>query len=272
MPFPKTISIFAAVGLLAVQGVQAGWLDTALEKVNEVTKESTSSQTGSSALDALTTSEMDGGLKEALDLGVQKAIAQLGTEDGFYGNSLVKIPVPEKLALVESALRKAGMGKYADDFILAMNRAAEKAVPETAKIFADTISDMSITDAKNILTGPDDAATEYFREKSGPALQAAILPIVKEYTAQTEVTTYYKAMMSAYDTYAAPLVEKSGLGTLLGGSEESGTTYDAGDLDGYITAKGVDGLFTVIAEEEKAIRTDPAARTTELLQKVFGSE
>jgi hypothetical protein len=217
---------------------------------------------------------MDGGLREALNKGVKVAISRLGREDGYFGNNLVKIPMPEKLALVDKGLRKAGMGKYADDFILAMNRAAEKAVPETAKIFADTIAQMSIDDAKQILTGPDDAATAYFRDKSGPSLEAAILPIVKEYTEETKVTMYYKRMMGAYDTYGAPLVESSGVSKYLGavGMSTEETKYDARDLDGYITGKGVDGLFRVVAEEEEKIRTEPAARTSELLEKVFGTK
>ena len=175
--------------------------------------------------------------------------------------------------MVASGLRKFGMGRYVDDFVLASNRAAEKAVPETAKIFADAIGRMSLDDARKILGGPDDAATEYFRRNAGPALKEAVLPIVKEYTEQTEVTTYYKSMVAAYDSYAAPMVEQSGLGGLLGsvtGAETERAEYDVRDLDGYITAKSLDGLFTVLAQEEKKIRENPAARTTELLQKVFG--
>ena len=272
MPNQKIMIAAALAGLIGMQNVHAGWLDSVVDEVTKTVNETTQTQNGS--VSGLTEAEMDGGLKEALNKGVKVAISRLGREDGYFGNSLVKIPMPEKLALVEKGLRSAGMGKYADDFILAMNRAAEKAVPETATIFADTISQMSIDDAKNILTGPDDAATAYFRDRSGPKLQAAILPIVKQYTEQTKVTMYYKRMMGAYDTYGAPLVQSSGVGqylNVLGGSSEE-TQFDPRDLDGYITAKGVDGLFTVIAEEEKQIRTDPAARTTELLKKVFGTK
>jgi len=251
----------AAVGLLGMPGLQAGWLDAVMDQVTEATKE-VAPETQKAVAATLTTSEIDGGLREALNMGVKQAIGELGVENGFFGNKLVKIPMPEKLQMVEKALRSAGMGKYADDFVLAMNRAAEKAVPETATIFADG--------------GPDDAATDYFRDKSGAALNAAILPIVKEYTQQTEVTKYYKAMMDTYDTYGAPLVESSGVAKYmdaLGGSSSSSTepAFDPHDIDGYITAKGVNGLFTVIGEEEKKIRTEPAARTTDLLKKVFGA-
>lgn len=275
MRFSTTASCVLAGVLLAAPSAQAGWLDAISEQLEQtkiVPKEvSTATLQGTTDLSV---AEMNGGLKEALSAGTRLAIKQLGTQDGFFGNDLVKIPVPEKVQMMESALRKLGMGKYADDFILALNRSAEKAVPETATIFADTISKMSIEDAQKILRGADDAATGYFRDNSGPALQAAMLPIVQEYTQQTDVTKYYKAMVSVYDEYAAPTLQSSGLGGIMsalgGGTAESGS-YDARDLDSYITHKSLDGLFTVIAEEEKKIRTNPTARTTELLEKVFSS-
>ena len=269
MHFSKLLMTSSLAVVLTTQTLQAGFLDSIMETVTKTT----TGETQTKDISGLSITDIDGGLREALNKGVKTAIAQLGQQDGFLGNSLVKIPVPDKLMMVEKGLRKAGMGKYADDFVTAMNRAAEKAVPETAKIFADTISGMSIEDAKKILTGPDNAATEYFREHSGPALQAAILPIVQQYTQETEVTQYYKTMVDTYDSYGAPVLEQTGVTKLLGSlsGESNATQYDPRDLDGYITAKGVDGLFTVIAEEEKKIRTDPAARTTELLQKVFGN-
>jgi len=269
----KLLLASSLAALLGAQTLQAGWLDTAVEQVTKATQQpADGTQTRDTS--GLSISDIDGGLREALNKGVKLAIDQLGKENGFLDNSLVKIPVPEKLTMVAKGLRKAGMGKYVDDFVTAMNRAAEKAVPETTKIFGDTISSMSLEDVRKILGGADDAATVYFRDHSGPALQAAILPIVQEYTQQTEVTTYYRAMVEAYDSYGAPLLEKSGLTSLLAagtGGDANATQYDPRDLDGYITAKGVNGLFTVIAEEEKKIREDPAARTTELLKKVFGS-
>lgn len=266
MPF-KTI-IMAAV-LLTGQGAYAGFFDTFKEELGNVMEQPAESTSGTS----LSTTEIDAGLKEALRVGTRVAIDQLGREDGYFGNALVKIPVPEELSLIESGLRQVGMGKYVDDFILSLNRAAEKAVPETASIFADAITQMSMEDVRTILNGPDDAATEYFRKTSSPALRAAILPIVKQYTEETQVTTYYKAMVGAYDSYAAPLVEKSGLGGLLGTQSQTDDkpAYSAKDLDGYITGKGLEGLFSVVAEEEKKIRTEASARTTDLLEKVFGS-
>jgi len=270
MYIQKLLLASSLAALLTTQTLQAGWLDSV---VDEVTK-ATSTQTQSKDTSGLSITDIDGGLREALNKGVKLAIDQLGKENGFLDNSLVKIPVPEKLVMMEKGLRKAGMGKYADDFVVAMNRAAEKAVPATAKIFADTVSHLSLEDARKILSGPDNAATEYFREHSGAVLQAKILPIVQEYTQQTDVTRYYKRMVDAYDQYGAPLLEQTGVTKLLGavtGETNTTTPYDARDLDSYITAKGLDGLFTVIAGEEKKIRTEPAARTTELLKKVFGS-
>ena len=260
---------YAAVAALLVQGAHAGWFDA----VKEGLEAAVQSPTGNETTKALTSAEIDGGLKEALRVGTRAAIKELGREDGYFGNALVKIPVPENVQTIAAGLRKVGMGKYVDDFILSLNRAAEQAVPETAEIFADAITGMSLEDARRILNGPDDAATEYFRKSAGTALNAAILPIVKEYTAKTEVTTYYKAMVNAYDSYAAPLVEKSGLGGLLGMAQQEGDSprYSARDLDGYITGKSLDGLFSMLAEEEKKIRTDASARTTDLLAKVFGS-
>jgi hypothetical protein len=266
MPFKAMILMGA---LLAGQSAYAGFFDSFKEQLGSVIEQPSDKESTTS----LSTGEINDGLKEALRVGTKHAIEQLGREDGYFGNALVKIPVPEELSLIENGLRKVGMGKYVDDFVLSLNRAAEKAVPETASIFADAITQMSMEDVRQILNGPDDAATEYFRKTSSPALREAILPIVKRYTDETQVTTYYKTMVSAYDSYAAPLVEKSGLGGLLGTQGQTGEkpAYSAKDLDGYITAKGVEGLFSVVAEEEKKIRTDASARTTELLAKVFGS-
>ncbi len=264
----EMIARYAVIAALLGTSAQAGWFDVVKEQAATVLKSDNGTATSS-----LTTAEIDGGLKEALRVGTKLAIEQLGKEDGFFGNALVKIPVPEQLGMMAAGLRKVGMGKYVDDFVLASNRAAEKAVPETAQIFGNAITGMTLDDARKILAGSDDAATEYFRSHTAEKLKAAILPIVKQYTEETEVTTYYKNMVAAYDAYAAPLVAQSGLGGLLNsvaGTTAETTGYDVRDLDGYITGKGLDGLFTVLAQEEKKIRENPAARTTELLQKVFG--
>lgn len=192
------------------------------------------------------------GLKEALDQGTRKAIARLGQDGGFQNDPAVRISMPESLAKVEKTLRALGQDKYADQFVAAMNQAAERAVPEAAALFAEALAEMTLDDALAILRGPDDAATQYFRKKSEVRLGQRILPLVTAATDQVGVTSAYKTM-----------IRKAGpLATMLGA--------DAGDLDAYITARALDGVFLRVAEEEKAIRANPVARTTDLLKQVFG--
>jgi hypothetical protein len=211
---------------------------------------------GVSATDVdLTNTEMVAGLKEALDKGTQFAVDKLGKPGGFLDNKKVRIPMPDSLSWVESSLRTLGQDDLADEFITTMNEAAEQAVPEAADIFGEAIQNMSVEDAQAILTGPDDAATEYFRTNTETALTDRMRPIVEAATAKTGVTAAYKNMMA----------KAGGLGGMLSGG--GGAT----DIDGYITGKTLDGLFLMIAREERKIRTDPVARSTELMQKVFGA-
>ncbi|MDO9252376.1 MAG: DUF4197 domain-containing protein [Pseudomonadota bacterium] len=193
------------------------------------------------------------GLKEALSKGAQQAVANLGKDGGYLNNLDVKIPLPDELKKVEKLLRGLGQEKYADQFVATLNHAAEKAVPEAATIFADSISQMSMTDAKSILNGPNDAATQYFRKANEAKLRERFLPIVQAATNQAGVTSAYKKLMQK----AGPAAQFLGSG--------------ATDLDGYVEGKAVDGLFKMIAAEEQRIRQDPLARGTELLKKVFGS-
>ncbi len=205
------------------------------------------------ALGGLSESDIVEGLKEALSKGTKSAVSLLGREDGFLANPKVKIPMPKTLRKVEKGLRKIGKDELADDFVMTMNRAAEKAVPEAASVFADSVKNMSIQDAKSILKGDDDAATQYFRENSGEKLKERFLPIVKQATSQTGLTSNYKKM-----------VDKLGMFS-------SFIDTDSLDLDNYVADKAMDGLFTIVAEEEKKIRENPLERSTELLKKVFGS-
>lgn len=209
------------------------------------------SPTGSSAV-ALTEAEMTGGLKEALAVGVERAIKGLARPGGYLSDPAVRIPLPPTLERTESTLRALGQGKAVDDFIATVNGAAEAAVPQGAEIVGDAIRGMSIADAQKLLNGPDDAATQYFREKTWERLAAAMLPIVQRATAQAGVTNAWKTMVSR----AGPAA------SLLG---------DSADLDGYVTAKTLEGLFVKLADEERAIRQNPAARSTDLLKKVFGT-
>ena len=200
------------------------------------------------------------GLKEALGKGVQQAVSQLGRDNGFLTNLNVRIPMPEKLQTVEKTLRALKQDKLADDFVNTMNHAAEQAVPQAAGVFGDAIKEMSIEDARGILTGTNNAATQYFRRTTETNLFEKFLPIVKKATDQTGVTSAYKQLM-----------EKAGGGGALGSFGRSLLGVESVDVDAYVTNKALDGLFKMVAEEEKRIRENPVARTSALLQKVFGA-
>jgi hypothetical protein len=250
MSTTKTLAALLAASLLSAAGMaNAGWLDNLLEKVQGVEK----TPAGQAAVSALTDDEVVRGLKEALAQGTRQAVSELGRDGGYLDNAKVRIPMPDKLQKVDKLLRTLGQGRYADEFVATLNHAAEKAVPQAAGIFADSVSKMSLDDARDILRGGDDAATRYFRKTSETRLRESFLPLVRTATDQAGVTSAYKKLMKRAGPYAAYLGE------------------DATDLDGYVTGKALDGLFRMVAEEEARIRRDPAARTTDLLKKVFGS-
>ncbi|MCL4181521.1 MAG: DUF4197 family protein [Verrucomicrobia bacterium] len=215
-------------------------------------------------LASLSQDQMVQGLKDALAKGLQQAIARLGNEGGFLTNLNVKIPMPEQMRKVESALRAMNQDKLADDFVATMNHAAEQAVPEAAGVFADTLRQMTIEDAKSILSGPDDAATRYFQRTTQTNLYAKFYPIVQKATEKTGVTAAYKNLMAKANV-------AQGLGSIGGALGSSLLGKDSLDLDDYVTRKAMDGLFKMVAEEEKQIRQNPVARTTDMLQKVFGA-
>jgi hypothetical protein len=213
-----------------------------------------------SALAGLSQEQMASGLKEALSKGVQQAISTLGQSNGFLSDLKVKIPMPESLQTVEKTLRKMRQEKLADDFVITMNRAAEQAVPEAAAVLTDSVKQMSIADATSVLVGTNNAATEYFRRTSATNLHTRFLPIVKTATEKAGVTSAYKKMTEK---------ASGGLGSF--GSIGGLLSKQMPDLDDYVTRKALDGLFVKIAEQEKLIRENPVARTTDLLQKVFGA-
>jgi hypothetical protein len=215
-------------------------------------------------LASLSQDQMVQGLKDALAKGLQQAIAKLGNEGGFLTNLNVKIPMPEQMRKVESALRAMNQDKLADDFVATMNHAAEQAVPEAGTVFADTLRQMTIEDAKSILSGPDDAATQYFQRTTQTNLYATFYPIVQQATEKTGVTAAYKNLMAKANV-------AQGLGSIGGALGGSLLGKDSLDLDDYVTNKAMDGLFKMVAEEEKQIRQNPVARTTDMLQKVFGA-
>ncbi|MCC7519591.1 MAG: DUF4197 domain-containing protein [Verrucomicrobiae bacterium] len=234
--------------ILPLATLRAGWLDSILKPSKPASGNATPSSTS-----GLGQAELVGGLKEALAKGVQQAVAQLGKEGGFLNRLNVRIPIPENLQMVERGLRAAGQNSLADNFVVTLNRAAEKAVPEAAGVFADALSKMTLADAQGILAGPNDAATQFFRKSSEMRLREKFLPIVQKATAQVGVTAAYKNLLAK----AGPAAQ------FFGGN--------AADLDAYVTDKALDGLFKMVAVEEQRIRENPAARTTDLLKKVFGS-
>ena len=203
---------------------------------------------GGSAQDSGTVAS---GLKEALSVGTKNAVGLLAKKDGYFGNEAVKILLPENIRRVGDALRMAGYQKEVDAFVLSMNRAAEKAAPKAADIFAGAIKSMSIDDAQKILNGGNTAATEYFKSKTSTQLFNAFKPDISQSMNEVGVTKAYKAMTDRY-TAMMPFAKMESL-----------------DLDTYVTNKSLDGLFHMVGQEEAKIRTNPAARTTELLKKVF---
>ena len=192
-------------------------------------------------------------LKEAISIGTDNAVTSASELDGYLANQAIKILIPENFKMVADGLRKIGYNKPVDDFILSMNRAAEKAAPEAKSIFIDAIKEMTFDDAKKILNGNETAATEYFKTKASETLYDAFNPIISSSVNEVGATRYYKEMV---DKFALLPFMKT----------------DTLNLDNYVTNKALDGLFYMIGEEEKKIRTDPAARVTELLEKVFKTQ
>jgi hypothetical protein len=190
------------------------------------------------------------GLKQALEVGTEHAVAATGKTDGYFGNAAIKILMPDSLRTVERGLRAAGQGAQIDELVLGMNRAAERAAPAARRIFVDTIAAMGFDDARRILQGPDNAATQYFKDKATGKLSAAFAPVVSSAMDEVGVTRQYKALTGGLQ--ALPF----------GGLE----TFD---LDRYVVGKALDGLFVVVGDEERKIRKEPAARVTPLLKEVF---
>ena len=212
----------------------------------------------------LSQEQMVQGLKDALGKGLQHAVTGLGHDDGFLTNFNVRIPMPDKLQKVEKTLRAMKQSKLADDFIVTMNRAAEQAVPEAGSVFAAALTQMKIEDAKAILTGSNNAATLYFHKATQTNLYARFYPIVQKATEKTGVTAAYKKLMEN----ASVTKTLGSFGSAFGAPALDQNTMD---IDAYVTNKALDGLFKMVAEEEKQIRQNPVARTTDMLQKVFGS-
>ena len=191
------------------------------------------------------------GLKQALEVGTRNTVSRVGVVDGYFANAAIKILMPEKLRPLEKGLRLMGKGPEIDAFVLAMNRAAEKAAPGARSIFLTAISQMTFEDARGILTGGDTAATAYFKAKTSGALRGAFQPVVENSMNQVGAVQKYQALTKQFES--VPFAKK-----------------EMFDINGYVVGKSLDGLFLVLGEEEKKIRTNPAAQVTPLLKEIFG--
>ena len=214
--------------------------------------EATANKSSGPATSNLSDQDVTRGLKDALAEGAAKAVSSLGRTDGFLLNDKVRIPLPESLQNVESVMKALGQGKRVEAFKTSLNRAAEAAVPEAKTLLIDAIKNMSVADAKAVLTGGDDAATKYFRQATEAKLHDRFLPIVGKTIQSYKLTEQYDRIAGS----------ASQVGLI--GKEQA-------NMSEYVTGKALDGLFLMIAEEEKAIRRDPLGRSSEYVRKVFGS-
>ena len=210
------------------------------------------SGTCAAQLDKISNQDASSGLRAALEKGSQVAVANLGRTDGFFGNNAVKILLPDSLKRYEKLMRRVGMGKYADELILTLNRAAEAAVPEAKALFVDAVKKMTVQDAKGILTGGSTAGTEYFKRTTSQPLRAKFLPIVAQATKKVQLA-------EKYNEYAAQ------------GAQFGLVKKEDANLDSYVTQKALDGLFFMVAEEEKKIRANPVQAGSDIIKKVFGA-
>jgi hypothetical protein len=199
----------------------------------------------------LSEAKIGNGLKEALKVATQNTVNLTGQKDGYFSNQAIKILMPKKLGRLEKPLRMVGYGPQVDEFVLSMNRAAERAAPSAKKIFGDAVAQMTFDDAKKVLNGGDTAATDYFKGKTTDNLTAAFRPVVEKSMNEVGVTRKYKEMVGRYE--AIPFSKDI-----------------AFDPDQYVVEKAMDGLFYVLGQEEKKIRSNPAARVNDLLKEVFG--
>lgn len=238
--YPRMLCVLL-VTFLAGSPASAGWLDKLKEKLSS----------GDSTTQSLNTDEVGSGLKEALRVGTERVVGNLGKTDGFNLDPEIHIPLPGELDTVKGILGKVGMDSMLVDLELRLNRAAEIATPKAKTLFVQSIKDMTLDDVMGIYQGPDDAATEYFKGKMSAPLAIEMKPVVEQSLGEAGAVQAYNDIMARYN--AVPLAPK----------------VDA-DLSDYVIGKGMDGIFYYLAQEEAAIRTDPAKQTTDLLKRVFG--
>ncbi len=223
-------------------------LDQATKDLNQL-----GNQIGTGGAKPLTNDEVIRGLREALNVGTNNSTGSASKVDGYYKNPLVFIPFPPEAEKVKNTVENLGMKSQVTEFERSLNRAAEEAAKTAAPVFLDAIKGMSISDGFSILKGADNAATDYLKNKTSNELVAKFTPIIKNAIQKVEVTKYWKPLITAYNK--VPLVEKQNP-----------------NLEQYVTTRAMDGLFKLIATEEKKIRTDPMAQITDLLKKVFGKK
>lgn len=204
------------------------------------------------SIDQLTGSEANAGLKAALDQGVASAVASLGKTDGFWGNAKVRIPLPENLQRAKSAMKLMGKGREVDELERAINRAAEEAVPQSKQLLTNAVKAMTVEDAKRILTGGDDSVTQFFKSKTAPQLTERFLPVVSKVTAKSGLAQQYNALAGQAAQFG--LVKS-----------------DEATIERYVTQKALDGLYTMIGEEERKIRANPIAAGSDIVRRVFGA-
>jgi len=276
----KTLSIVTSVALLSSLSFSFDFGALANDALKVATQPdastskntSTATTSSSNTLSSLSNSTVTSGLKEALKMGVDFGVKELSKKDGYLNNAGVKIPLPDKLANAEKLIRKAGGNKIADNLIKSMNSAATEAAPKTAAIFVDAVDKMSMEDAKKILAGGDDAATNYFKEHTTTSLQNMIKPIIQKSMQDNNVASYYDTANDFYLNNVKSIVESTSVMSMakgFGADEYLPSEKDA-KLDDFVTQKAIDGLFKMIAEKEGNIRKDPVSQTTSLLKQVFG--
>ncbi|NDY73402.1 DUF4197 domain-containing protein [Desulfobacter hydrogenophilus] len=225
-------------------------LDQGSSLIKSMGKGDTSESSSSGSSSSLSNSEIISGLKQALETGAGTVVSQLGAENGFNSDASIHIPLPSYLSTVQTLMDKAGLGSYAEDLELKLNRAAEAATPKAKALFVNAISQMSFDDANSILNGADDAATQYFKKKTSDDLTEAFTPVVEETLEDVGAIKSYEQMMEKYKSL--PLVPDV-----------------RGNLADYTVDEALDGIFYYLAKEEKAIRENPAKQTTALLKKLF---
>ncbi|NIG52654.1 DUF4197 domain-containing protein [Chitinophaga sp. Cy-1792] len=243
-------SLLVLLGVFSLHTSQAQLLN----KLKKLSKTTTTSSTSTTSLSSISESDASSAIKEALSNGVSAGIKKLSVKDGFFGNDIYKMLLPEDAVKIGNTLRQLGMGKLVDNAILQINRSAEKAVGFAAPIFVDAIKEMTLTDALNLVKGGNTSATDYFKGKTTDKLKAAFAPVIKSSLDSTMATKYYGELVTNYNKLP--------------------TTFNKvnPDLQDYVTTRAVNALFDQISKEEVNIRANPVARTTDLLKKVFGAK